>query len=200
MKKLLVIFLVCCLIFCLTACSMPAMSTTDGNDTVAGVAIKTGLNIVEALVLTALGIAGTAWAAKSKDKAYMQNISLAVDSVLKMAQITVGELKQTTVDWMKANSDTGKLSDEQIEKLKSDLLSLTLKKMDEPTKALLEAAGVDICALISGAGEDFVRKLKNDGPFLIDPLGSITELLKDGDETPEEAEADTQPPAEEKSE
>ena len=162
MKKLLVLMLALMMVLALTACTMPAVSNPDGSDTVAGVAIKTGLDILESLVITVLGIAGTAWAAKSKDKAYMQNIRLAVDGVLDMARVTVGELKQTVVDKMKAESDDGKLSGEQIQELQAELLAKTLEKLDDPTKNLLAAAGADICAIIAGVGEDWVRKLNGE--------------------------------------
>lgn len=162
MKKILVLMLVLTMVLTLTACAVPAVSNPDGTDTVAGVAIKTGLDILETVVITILGIAGTAWAAKSKDKAYMQNIRLAVIGVLDMARVTVGELKQTVVDEMKAKSENGKLSGEQIQELQAELLAKTLEKLDVPTKNLLAAAGADICAIIAGVGEDWVRKLNGE--------------------------------------
>lgn len=171
MKKILVLMLVLTMVLALTACAVPAMTNPDGTDTVAGVAIMTGLDILEKIVVTALGIAGTAWAAKSKDNKHIQNIALAIDNVLKAARITVGELKQTTVDRWKAESEDGKLTPDEIAQLKSDLLTLTLKKLDEPTKNLLAAAGVDICALIAGAGEDWVREMKLGGGVAV--LGQI---------------------------
>lgn len=171
MKKILTLILALTMVCVLTACTMPAMTNPDGTDTIAGVAIMTGLDIMEKIVVTALGIAGTAWAAKSKDNKHIQNIALAIDNVLKAARITVGELKQTTVDRWKAESEDGKLTPDEIAQLNSDLLTLTLKKLDEPTKNLLAAAGVDICALIAGAGEDWVREMKLGGGVAV--LGQI---------------------------
>lgn len=174
MKKYLAIILtlVLCmaLLFSLSGCTMPATATSDGGDTVAGVAIKNALNVIEALCLTLLSVAGAAWAAKCKDKAYLQNINIAVDGLTRMAKITVGELKQTVVDKLKTENEDGKLTPEQIEELKRLLLEKTLAKLDAPTKELLDAAGADLCAIITGVGEDWVRELN--GNLVILPVPS----------------------------
>lgn len=167
MKKLLILLLSLAMIFALCACTAPAVSNPDGSDTVAGTAIKAGLEIVEAAALAIISVAGAAWASKAKNKTYLQNINIAMEHVISIAKQTVGELKQTTVERMKANSDDGKLSPGQIAELKEALLTLTLQKLDEPTKDLLAAAGADICALITGAGEDWVGALKVEDGIII---------------------------------
>ena len=163
MKKLIILVLALLMVLSLAGCTMPAVTNPDGTDTVAGVAFKTGLDVIEAACMMLLTVAGTAWASKNKDKAYLQNINIAFDNVFKMAKITVGELKQTVVDGMKAAADDGKLSDEQIQELQGELLAKTLEKLDAPTKDVLAAAGADICAIIAGVGEDWVRELKGPG-------------------------------------
>lgn len=169
MKKLLALILCLAMIFALSACTIPAVNNPDGSDTVAGAAIKVGLDIVEALALTAISLAGAALASATKNKTYLQNISQAMEHVVTIAKITVGELKQSVVDKMKAESKDGKLSEEQIEELKRSLLQLTLQKLDDPTKNLIAAAGADICALIAGAGEDWVGALKVESGLLVSP-------------------------------
>lgn len=167
MKKILTVFLILSMIFALCACTAPAVSNSDGSDTLAGTALKVGLDIVEALALAAISIAGAAWTSMSKNKNYLQNINNAMVKVITMTKITVGELKQTIVDKLKENSVSGKLTSEQIEELKRLLLAKTLEKLDDPTKNLLSAAGADICALITGAGEDWVGALKVENGLLI---------------------------------
>lgn len=183
MKKILTLILALTMVFALTACTMPAVTNPDGTDTVAGVAIKTGLDVIEAACMMLLTVAGTAWAAKNKDKAYLQNINIAFDNVFKMAKITVGELKQTVVDGMKAAADDGKLSDEQIQELQGELLAKTLEKLDAPTKDVLAAAGADICAIIAGVGEDWVRELKGPEGILLDQLLEVPGVVEGNAET-----------------
>ena len=183
MKKILILILTLLMVSALSACTMPAVTNPDGTDTVAGVAIKTGLDVIEAACVMLLTVAGTAWAAKNKDKAYLQNINIAFDNVFKMARITVGELKQKVVDGMKAAADDGKLSDEQIQELQRELLAKTLEKLDAPTKDVLAAAGADICAIIAGVGEDWVRELKGPKGILLDPLLEVPGVVEGNAET-----------------
>lgn len=160
MKKLLCLLLLLCMIFALCACSAPAMTNQDGSDTVAGAAVKTGLNVLEAALVTLLTIIGAAVGSKLKQRTELQNISIATDHVIDIAKQTVGELKQTVVEGMKAESPDGKLTPDQIRYLNEQLLDLTLKKLDEPTKALIAAVGADLCAIITGAAEDWIAKEK----------------------------------------
>lgn len=165
MKKILCLLLATCMIFALCACSGPAMSNPDGSDTVAGAAVKTGLNVLEAALVTLLTLVGAAVGSKLKQRTELQNISIATEHVIDIAKQTVGELKQTVVEGMKAESPDGKLTPEQIRYLNEQLLNLTLKKLDEPTKTLIAAVGSDLCALITGAAEDWIGKGKLDNLF-----------------------------------
>jgi hypothetical protein len=71
----------------------------------------------------------------------------------------VGELQQTIVDKLKTNGG-GKLSDEQIAVLGKALLDKTMEKLSLPTIQFLKSASVDINALITGAGEAWIAKIK----------------------------------------
>ena len=160
MKKILCLLMCLVMVFALCACAAPAVSNPDGSDTVTGVAIKTGLEVVEALALAIISVAGAAWASKAKNKAELQNISIAMERVVAIAKQTVGELKQTVVDDMKATSPDGKLTPAEIDGLKNTLITMTLEKLDSPTKDLIAASGADICALITGAAEDWIATSK----------------------------------------
>lgn len=183
MKKILTLILALTMVCVLTACTMPAMTNPDGTDTIAGVAIKNGLNILEATCLTALSIAAAVWAKKGGEQKNFQNIILAVSSVLEMARLTVGELKQDMVDRLKEISETGKLTPEQVKEINNELLARTLKKLSEPTKNLLDAVGIDICALIMGAGEDWVRELKVQNGIALDQLLEVPGIVEGNAET-----------------
>ena len=183
MKKILILILALTMVCVLTACTMPAMTNPDGTDTIAGVAIKNGLNILEAACVTALTIAAAVWAKKGGEQKNFQNIILAVSSVLEMARLTVGELKQDLVDDLKEASETGKLTLEQIKKINAELLARTLKKLSEPTKNLLDAVGIDICALIMGAGKDWVRELKVQNGIALDQLLEVPGIVEGNAET-----------------
>lgn len=78
----------------------------------------------------------------------------------RMAQLTVEELQQILVEGLKASREDGKLTKEEITSLGEALLDGTKAKMSAPTVKLLAAAAVDITALIHGAGESWIAKLK----------------------------------------
>lgn len=103
------------------------------------------------------------WALKKIGKREgLEGVSVATDEVIKMAIITIGELQQTIVDDLKANAIDGKLTKEEIVMLGEKLIEKTLEKMAQPVYDLLNAVGVDIIALIKGAGEDWINSLKNE--------------------------------------
>lgn len=115
--------------------------------------------IVTVLVTTAIGVAG-AWAlAKMAKHQEVATIRTATEEVIRLAQQTVGELNQTIVAGIKAGRADGKLTSTEIKALGETLLLETRKKMSEPTRKVLEAAAVDITALIRGAGEDWINTI-----------------------------------------
>jgi len=169
LSTILLLLLALAMIFSLCACTAPAVITEDGGDTVAGAAIKVALNVIEALALSAVSIFGAWWAAKAKNKTELQNINIAMRNVETVVRQTVGELKQTVVDGMKEAADNGKLTDRQVDDLKQRLLTMTLGKLDSPTVNLLEAAGMDLCAFITGAAESWIAEQKEaQNAFILD--------------------------------
>lgn len=183
MKKILILILTLLMVFALSACTMPAMTNPDGTDTVAGVAIMTGLKILEAAVVMLIGLAGASWAKKNGENTDLQNINIAVNHVIQMAQQTAGELNQTTVEHMKAETEDGKLTPFNVKELNRMLLELTLAKMAEPTKKLLTAAGVDICKLIMGAGECWIGESKVVSGIQLDQLLEVPGVVEGNAET-----------------
>lgn len=118
------------------------------------------VNIIGALVMTLIGVLGAWLSAKIGKKTELGNIASAQQEVIRLAQLTVGELQQTVVDGLKASREDGKLTKEEIAALGVALVQKTIEKMSAPTQDLLNAAGVDIVALIHGAGEYWINQLK----------------------------------------
>ena len=122
--------------------------------------METVIQIIATLLLTLIGVLGTWLTIKISKKAELASIAAATNEATKAAQTTVLELQQTTVEAMKAAHEDGKLTEDEIKNLSAMLLEKALDKMSEPAKTLLMAAGVDISAIITGAGEAMIGAMK----------------------------------------
>ena len=124
------------------------------------VIIETAVQILATLILTLIGVLGTWLTAKIAKRNELANINAATNEVIGAAQLTVLELQQTVVDGWKAASADGKLSKDEITQLGTMLIDKTMEKMSDSAKNLLTAAGVDITAIIKGAGEAMIQNMK----------------------------------------
>lgn len=122
--------------------------------------IETIVQVLATLLLTLIGVLGTWLSLKLAKREELKGIAAATDEATRAAQLTVMELQQTTVEAMKAASEDGKLSQAEIEQLGALLLEKALDKMSAPAVNLLKGAGVDICGLITGAGEALIGQMK----------------------------------------
>lgn len=122
--------------------------------------IETVVQIFAALLLMLISLLGTWLTAKLAKRTELANIAAATDEATRVAQQTVLELQQTVVDNLKEASADGKLTEEEIAELKELLLDGAMAKMSVTAKNMLTAAGVDISAIIRGAGEAFIRQMK----------------------------------------
>lgn len=118
--------------------------------------------VLATLLITLIGVLGTWLTAKVLKRVELTNINKAKDELIEAAQQTVMELQQTVVEGMKAAAQDGKLSEEEITELSIMLLNKTKQKMSLPAIRLLEAAAVDVNALIRGAGEALIAELHDD--------------------------------------
>lgn len=166
MKKYLKTFLMAMLaltmIFMLCACTAPAVQiqNADGSYTIAGVLIEQTTNVIYRLIWAAT-LAFGAWVLDKIGKnAKMKNLSLAIQLVLEMTRQTAEELQQTIVGDLKASRPDGKLTPEDVDDLGFRLLKTVKIKVDEASKALIEAAGIDLNALITGECEAFLDRMK----------------------------------------
>lgn len=126
------------------------------------VIIATVAEIVTALVIALIGVFGAWLSAKLGKRLELSNANAAIQEVIQLAQLTAAELQQTVVDNLKASRADGKLTDEEIKTLGKLLVEQTKVKMSGPTFKLLQASAVDINALIRGAGEEWINKIKNE--------------------------------------
>lgn len=122
--------------------------------------IENGVNVAATLIITLIGVLGTWLTAKLAKKTQLSNINAAQQEIIIMAQQTVGELKQTMVDGLKAAHEDGKLTNDEIVLLGKELLNKTKPKISAAAVSILTAACVDVDALIRGAAEDWIASLK----------------------------------------
>ena len=115
--------------------------------------------VLATLLIPLIGVLGAWLTAKIGKRVELSNINKAKDELIIAAQQTVMELQQTVVEGLKDVAIDGKLSEEEITELAGLLVSKTKEKMSLPAIKLLEAAAVDVNALIRGAGEALINQM-----------------------------------------
>ena len=161
MKKKLILVLVA---FLMLAIPAAALADTGGSvdATVANILIENAVNITAAFFIALIGVFNAWLTAKLGKATQLDTVNRAQQELIKLAQITVGELKQTVVDGMKAASKDGKLSKEEIAQLGQMLFEKTTAKLSASAMDVLTAAQVDISALITGTAEHLIGRMKED--------------------------------------
>lgn len=124
------------------------------------VIIENAVQIAATLVVTLIGVLGAWLTAKIGKREELKNISAATEEATKAAEKTVLELQQTTVEGLKKASADGKLTKDEIDELGKLLIDGASAKMSDAAKGVLNAAGVDLTAIIKGAGEAMIAKAK----------------------------------------
>lgn len=124
------------------------------------VIIETAVSVLANLAVTLIGVFG-AWLLMQISKSQkLSTINTAVDELTGAAEQTVLELQQTVVDDLKAASADGKLTKEEVEVLGKKLIDGALAKMSGSAMDVLKAANVDVNAIITGAGEALIARIK----------------------------------------
>ena len=161
MKKKMILVLVA---FLMLALPVVALADTGGtaDGTVVNILIENAVNIAAAFFIALIGVFGAWLTAKLGKATQLDTVNRAQQELIKLAQITVGELKQTVVDGMKAASKDGKLTTDEIAKLGQLLYEKTTAKLSASAMDLLTAAQVDISALITGTAEHLIGQMKED--------------------------------------
>lgn len=125
------------------------------------VIIETVVSILANLAITLISVAGAWLLNQIRKTQYLSTIQTAMDELTEAAEQTVFELQQTTVDHLKAASEDGKLTQEEITQLGQLLLKGALSKMSDSGLNVLKAANVDINAIVKGAGEALIARIKH---------------------------------------
>ena len=159
MKKKLILVLLALLMLALPAVALADTGGTAGIS-VADILIENAVNIAEAFFIALIGVFGAWLTAKLGKSTQLDTVNRAQQELIKLAQITVGELKQTVVDGMKAAHKDGKLSKEEIAQLGHLLFEKTTAKLSASAMDVLTAAQVDISALITGTAEHLIGQMK----------------------------------------
>ena len=123
--------------------------------------LEYGMQVAATLLVTLIGVLGAWLTLKLGKSANLQNIDAAQKELIRAAKLTVGELQQTVVAELKTANADGKLSAPEIKELQEKLLSKTLEKLSAPAAELLKNATVDVNALIIGAGESWIERMKS---------------------------------------
>ena len=161
MKKKWILALIALLMFALPVVALADTGgTTEAN--VTEILIENAVNIAAAFFVALIGVFGAWLTAKLGKATQLDNVNHAQQELIKLAQITVGELKQTVVDGMKAAHKDGKLTKEEIAQLGQLLFDKTTAKLSASAMDVLTAAQVDISALITGTAEQLIGKMKED--------------------------------------
>ena len=126
------------------------------------VIIETIVSVLANLAVTLIGVAGAWLLAQISKTQKLNTINAAVGELTNAAEQTVWELQQTVVDGLKEASADGKLTQDEIAKLGKLLLEGTLAKMSESGIGVLKAANVDINAIVKGAGEALIARIKEE--------------------------------------
>ena len=127
------------------------------------VIIETIVSVLANLAVTLIGVFGAWLVAQIGKTQQLKTINAAVGELTNAAETTVLELQQTVVDGLKAASADGKLSKDEVAELGTLLLEGALRKMSDSGIAVLKAANVDINAIVTGAGEALIARMKRDG-------------------------------------
>ena len=161
MKKKLILVLLALLMLALPAVALADTGGTAGIS-VADILIENAVNIAAAFFIALIGVFGAWLTAKLGKSTQLDTVNRAQQELIKLAQITVGELKQTVVDGMKAANKDGKLTKDEITQLGQLLFDKTTAKLSASAMDVLTAAQVDISALITGTAEHLIGQMKED--------------------------------------
>ena len=156
MKKKLILVLIALVLLALPAIALADTGGTNATD----ILIENAVEIAAAFFVALIGVFGAWLTAKLGKATQLDTVNHAQQELIKLAQITVGELKQTVVDGMKAAHKDGKLTKAEIGQLGQLLYEKTTAKLSASAMDVLTAAQVDVSALITGTAEQLIAGMK----------------------------------------
>jgi len=132
----------------------------ESEESMNTVIIETIVSVAANLAITLIGVLGAWLVAQIGKTQQLKTINAAVSELTNAAEQTIWELQQTTVDGLKEASADGKLTQDEISNLGKLLLEGALAKMSDSGINVLKAANVDVNAIVSGAGEALIARIK----------------------------------------
>lgn len=123
-------------------------------------AISSVLSIVAQLAVASLSVGLTWLVTRMAKTEKFKSLSEVLTQLSSTVEATVNELQQTIVDGLKKSAADGKLTPEEVSALNRMLLEKVQNKMAQPAIDLLNAAEVDVNALIMGMAEAAIKKMK----------------------------------------
>ena len=160
MRKTIALILTILLVAALPAFALADTGTAE--TAIVNVLIESSVEIVSAFFIALIGVFGAWLTLKLGQNTKLSSIHKAQQEIITLTQQTVGELQQTVVDGLKAAHKDGKLTEDEIKALGKELLDMTVVKLSTAAVNLLEAAKVDVSALITGAAESWIAGLKTE--------------------------------------
>lgn len=125
--------------------------------------VMTAIEILGKAAAVAITVAGAWLMAKLAENKNLANITAATDEAVDVAVETAAALQQKFAEKWKAANEDGKLTEEEISALGNMLLETAMRKLSEPAKKILTAAGKDITAIIQDAAEAWILSWKSTG-------------------------------------
>lgn len=139
MKKKLGLLLVALLVLAIPAFALADTGVATQN-AAADILIENAVDIAAAFFIAVIGVFGAWLTAKLGKATQLDTVNRAQQEVIKLVQITVGELKQTVVDAMKEAHADGKLTQNEVAELGSLLYEKTTAKLSDSALNVLTAA------------------------------------------------------------
>lgn len=137
------------------------------------VIIEVAVQVIGAILMGIVGIVFAyigKWMGQNKK---LETVSAAMEQLEAVVKNVVGELQQTTVEQMKAATEDGKLSQEEIYDLGKMLVMKVSEQLSDPASTTIQAAGIDMTEAIHSIAEAYIAKIKRENNFIA--IGEVAE-------------------------
>ena len=135
--------------------------------------IEVTVQVIGALLMGVIGVAFaylTKLVGKTKE---LEHVASAMDELENVVTTVVGDLQQTIVENLKADSADGKLSQEDIYDLGKLLVMKVKEQLSNPASTTIQAAGIDMTEAIHSIAEAYIAKIKRENNFIA--IGEVAE-------------------------
>lgn len=128
--------------------------------------IEVTVQVIGALLMGVIGVAFaylTKLVGKTKE---LEHVASAMDELENVVTTVVGDLQQTIVENLKAESADGKLSQEDIYDLGKLLVMKVKEQLSNPASTTIQAAGIDMTEAIHSIAEAYIARIKRETNFI----------------------------------